>query len=89
MAWQVLAIWAVTIATIVWFVRDERRLKTEAALAQAAQYYAQAPKYRYQVSAPVPAPSARQPVRRTGGLSAAQRKFLDEIAASGRQQTRA
>ena len=40
MVWQVLAMWAIVIVTITWFVRDERRLRREAALVQAAAYYA-------------------------------------------------
>jgi hypothetical protein len=47
MAWQVLAMWGIVIVTITWFVRDERRLRAEAKLAEAARYYAHAPKYRH------------------------------------------
>lgn len=72
MVWQVLAMWTIVIATITWFVRDERRLRHEAAVAQAARYYAHAPKYRHVTAEPVLA----SPAPRVGGLSAAQRKVL-------------
>ena len=77
MAWQILAMWVIVIGTIVWFVRDERRLRAEAALVAAAAYYAHAPKYRFQSS---PAPVTPAPARRTGGLSDTQRKFLQALA---------
>lgn len=75
MAWQVLAIWAIVLATIVWFVRDERRLRAEAALKRAAAYYAHAPQYQSRSTQTVTMLPPRPP-RRTGGLSATQRRFL-------------
>ena len=39
MAWQILAIWALVMASIAWFVRDERRLIANATMAQAAFLY--------------------------------------------------
>jgi hypothetical protein len=51
---QLALLWAIVLATIVWFVRDERRQNREK-LEQAARFFAQAPQYRY---APAPAPSA-------------------------------
>ena len=58
MAWQILAMWGIVIVTITWFVRDERRLRADAALAKAARHYAHAPKYRHvTVDAPVPVPA--------------------------------
>lgn len=72
MAWQLLAMWGIVIVTITWFVRDERRLRAEAALAEAARYYAHAPKYRHvTVDEPVAVPA-----RRVGGLTSKQREFL-------------
>ena len=74
MVWQVVAMWVIVIVTITWFIRDERRLWSEAALVKAARYYAHAPKYRHMVAeqpALVPAPAPR-----VGGLSEAQRKVL-------------
>lgn len=73
MVWQVVAIWAIVIGTITWFVRDERRLRRDAALTEAAAYYAHAPKYRHVVAEPAPVPT---PPARTGGLTEAQRKVL-------------
>ena len=74
MAWQVLAMWLIVIVTVTWFVRDERRLRREAALARAARFYAHAPKYRHvtvdeePIAPPRPAPR---------GLSQTQREFLE------------
>jgi hypothetical protein len=45
-AFQLIAVWAIVIATLVWFVRDERRIRDKA-LDRAARFYAQAPQYRY------------------------------------------
>jgi O-acetyl-ADP-ribose deacetylase (regulator of RNase III) len=73
MVWQVLAMWTIVIATITWFVRDERRVRYEAAVAKAARYYAHAPKYRHMTAEPVAVPA---PAARVGGLSPAQRKVL-------------
>jgi hypothetical protein len=76
MAWQVLAMWGIVIVTITWFVRDERRLRAEAKLAEAARYYAHAPKYRHvAVDEPVAVPA-----RRVGGLSPKQRELLQALA---------
>lgn len=72
MAWQLLAMWGIVIVTITWFVRDERRLRADAALAEAARYYAHAPKYRH-VAVDEPAPV---PAQRVGGLSKTQRAYL-------------
>ena len=73
MVWQVVAMWAIVIVTITWFVRDERRLRREAVLAKAAAYYAHAPKYQHVTAE---APVAARPAARVGGLSEAQRKVL-------------
>lgn len=78
MAWELLAIWGIVIATIIWFVRDERRLRAEADLERAARYYAHAPKYRHVAAKREPAPPA--PVHRPGGLSRQQREFLAAFA---------
>ena len=73
MVLELLAIWAIVIATVIWFVRDERRLAADADLARAAAYYAHASKYRHAMvhSDPVP-----QPRPRATGLSADQRAFF-------------
>ncbi|KFC68778.1 hypothetical protein FF80_01732 [Devosia sp. LC5] len=59
-AWQLLAIWAIVVSTIVWFVRDERRLESERALVRAARYYAHVP-MRRQINRPeaIPLPKPR------------------------------
>ena len=76
MAWQLLAMWGIVIATITWFVRDERRLRADAELAEAASYYAHAPKYRHlAVDEPVAVPA-----RRVGGLTSKQREYLQAFA---------
>jgi len=77
MVWQVLAMWAVVLTTIIWFVRDERRLRAQAALARSARYYAHAPKYRHQPSRAVLPPPPRLA---RGGLSETQRAFLKALA---------
>lgn len=76
MAWQILAMWAIVVATLLWFARDERRLRAEAAMVAAAAYYAHAPKYRFQAS---PAPALPAPSRRTGGLTDTQRRYLETL----------
>jgi len=77
MLWELLAIWAMVIVTLVWFFRDEKRRVADADLARAASYYAHAPKYRHVAAEPIPVPV---PVRRTGGLSEEQRAFLRTLS---------
>jgi hypothetical protein len=79
MAWELLAMWAIVTATVVWFIRDERRLRAEADLKRAASYYAHAPKYRH-ISVEVEPEAVPQP--RKGGLSHAQRTFITGFSAS-------
>lgn len=63
-AWQLLAIWAIVLSTIVWFVRDERRLEEEMVLARAARYYAHVPKRQSIRPEPIPLPKPRSgPIR--------------------------
>ena len=81
MAWQLLAMWIIVVATVIWFIRDEKRLRAEAELARAARYYAHAPKYRHiraeePAAAPVPQP------RRVGGLTPEQRALFENLAAA-------
>ena len=78
MAWELLAMWAIVIATVIWFVRDEKRLRANAELQRAARYYAHAPKYRHVTVEPVAEPTL--PQRRTGGLSSEQRAFIKEFS---------
>jgi type II secretory pathway component PulK len=44
---HLLAIWSIVIATLVWFVHDEMRRRSQARLATAARYYAFAGEYRH------------------------------------------
>lgn len=85
MAWELLALWAIVVGTVVWFIRDEKRLRAEADIARAARYYAHAPKYRHVSAAPIEPPAA-PPRRVTGGLSAEQRAFMQSLLAA-RQAT--
>jgi hypothetical protein len=75
MAWEILAIWAIVIPTITWFVRDEKRREAELAIARAARYYAHEPKYRHRSAERFEA-APPAPARRTGGLTESQRAFL-------------
>lgn len=77
MAWQILAMWSIVIVTITWFVRDEKRQRRDNELAEAARYYAHAPKYRHVTAEPAVVEAA--PVRRVGGLSAAQREYMQSL----------
>lgn len=77
MVWELLAIWAIVIVTLTWFVRDEKRRVADADMARAARYYAHAPRYRHETTEPVVAAPA--PQRRAGGLSDAQRRFLKAL----------
>lgn len=80
MAWELLAMWAIVIVTLIWFVRDEKRLRAEADIERASRYYAHAAKYRHltpeRAAEPIPAPSLR-----TGGLSSEQRAFIAAFTA--------
>ncbi|WP_332702654.1 hypothetical protein [Devosia sp.] len=70
---QLMALWGIVIAAIIWFVRDERRLGAEA-----ASHYAHAPKYGHvAVDEPVAVPV---PAQRVGELTEPQRKFLKAFA---------
>ena len=79
MAWEVLAMWAIVIATVIWFIRDEKRLRAEAEMKRAARYYAHAPQYRHVTAEPIAQPAA--PRMRTGGLTRVQRAFIEALSA--------
>ena len=81
MAWELLAMWAIVIVTVVWFIRDERRLRAEDDLKRAARYYAHAPQYRHVTLEPTEVPVAK-PRPRVGGLSREQRSFIAALSAS-------
>lgn len=76
MVLELLAMWAIVIATVTWFVRDERRLRSNAQLASAARYYAHAPKYRFGTRNVVE-PVAPKP--RSTSLLRNDRAFFDEL----------
>ena len=78
MAWQILAMWSIVLVTIVWFMRDEKRLRHDAKLEAAARYYAHAPKYRH-ISVD-DAFTTPMPTRRVGGLSESQRAYMQGMA---------
>lgn len=50
MAWELLAIWIIVAATIIWFVRDERRV-TAQSLQRQAERFATNPAWRHQSAA--------------------------------------
>lgn len=82
MAWEILAMWAIVLTTIIWFIRDEKRLRSEAELKRAARYFAHAPQYRHLTVEPAEAPLAAKPLPRTGGLSREQRAFIEAFSTS-------
>jgi hypothetical protein len=71
--WQLAAIWAIAIMTLVWLVRDERKARA-GKLNQQARYFAQAPQYRY---VPRSAPAINPPRPRTGSLLRNDQAFFD------------
>ncbi|SMQ85857.1 hypothetical protein SAMN06295905_3150 [Devosia lucknowensis] len=74
MLWELAAIWIIVAATVVWFIRDERRLRFEK-LNERARAYATAPAWRHQ-----PAPIRRvSPQAAERDLTDIQRKFLEEM----------
>jgi hypothetical protein len=74
-AWQLLAIWAIVLSTIVWFVRDERRLESERVLVRAARYYAHAPQFRH-ATRPEP---VTLPKPRFGAIRHADRAYFQRV----------
>ena len=74
MAWELLAIWLIVAATIVLFIRDERRIAS-ARLEERARSFATASAFRHREPPPRQAPA--RPVR--GDLTAIQRRFAEEL----------
>jgi hypothetical protein len=68
---QLVAIWAIVIASVVWFVRDELRLRRLARLSQAARFYAAAPQYRHVLIESDPA------------VDAVRNRFIRELSQQG------
>lgn len=76
MIFQVLAMWGIVGATIVWFMRDEKR-RRDTALSARALVYAKAPHYRHQVADEAVQPA--MPLARQAGLSAADRAYFEML----------
>jgi hypothetical protein len=74
MVWQLLAMWLIVVATVVWFVRDERQ-RRDIKLRLQALRFAVTPHYRGTYREPEPAP----PPMRRPTLSATNRAFLQDF----------
>ncbi|MCW5721223.1 MAG: hypothetical protein KIS86_08780 [Devosia sp.] len=79
MAWEIVAIWAICIGTLLWFRHDERRIRSER-LDRHARYFASAPAYRHQVAVPA---AARVP---TPPQAKAHQRYLDLLERTRRQK---
>ena len=75
MVWQLAAIWIIVITTLLWFIRDERRVRA-VRLERQARYFAHAPQYRYVPRTLVP---IIPPKRRTGSLLRRDQVFFAEF----------
>ena len=75
MVLELLAIWAIVLTAVIWFVISERR-SGQAQMHAAARHYATAPAYRHQTTS-WPMTTRRS---RPGGLTDVQRKFLEELS---------
>lgn len=78
MEWQLLAMWMIVLTTMLWFVRDERRLRA-AVLARQARYFA-SPAYKHPrrfgpAPITVPLPAKRQP----SSLLRTDRAYFDKL----------
>lgn len=80
MAWEIFAIWAVVIATIAWFVHEERRLIANASLAQASFLYPRAPKGEATSPAPVGTSRVDAAPRRQQELGPASQEFIQALS---------
>lgn len=81
MAWQIVAIWLITGATVYFFLRSEK-LRKRAALDAKARHFATAPAYRHRAAGTVTPPPAYVPM----GLSPADRMFLQSLARTARRK---
>lgn len=79
--WQLLAIVAIVVPTVIWFFRDERA-RHERALAAKAHLFAATPHYR-STAAALPAVDVPEPERVTGLLQA-DRAYFNRLLASDR-----
>ena len=76
MAWELLAIWLIVAATLVWFVRDEKRLRLDRLAARARQYATGSAWRHREPAPPAPLPAPRPAPRSTTDI---QRKFIEEL----------
>ena len=74
MAWELLAIWLIVATTVVFFIRDERRVRLER-LDERARRFATAPAFRHRD--PPPRQAAERPFRQD--LTVIQRRFAEEL----------
>ena len=80
MVFQLVAMWLIVVATVVWFVRDERQ-RSASKLRLQARHFAVTPHYRgtYREPEVVLPPPLRRPT-----LSAADRAFFADFASKAR-----
>ena len=76
MVWQLVAMWLIVGVTVVWFVRDERRLHDTKLRLQALRF-ATKPHYRDTVRQLESEPAI--PAPRQAGLSAENRAFMQDF----------
>lgn len=74
MEWELLAIWLIVAATIVLFVRDERRMRMDR-LTEQARRLATAPAWRHRDFSP--RETAQRPFRQD--MTLIQRRFAEEL----------
>lgn len=79
--WQLVAIVAIVVSTVIWFIRDERARHARA-LAAKAHYFAARPHYR-PATAALPVAIVAEPERVTGLLQA-DRAYFNRLLASDR-----
>ena len=77
MAWELVAIWLIVAATVIWFIRDEDRIKQQK-LAERARLYATGAAWRH-MPRPAVEPMVSRIVAAPGKQSALQTKFLEEL----------
>ena len=78
MEWQLLAMWMIALTTMLWFVRDERRLRA-AVLARQARYFA-SPAYKHpRRFGPAPITVPLPPRRQPSSLLRTDRAYFDKL----------
>lgn len=76
MAWEIFAIWAIVIATLIWFRRDEARQRSSR-LAEQARYFATATHYRHRANVP------RSTAEQIPPQALVHRRYLDLLKSGG------